>query len=113
MFGLGFTELIFLGVLGLLLIGPKQLPEVARTVARFINELKRATEGLSSEFKGMADTEFKPRSRPSNQVNYDSEQRPRSAPQFPLNHDDNAHANIDPDTGLEIRKEEKDEKRNG
>lgn len=51
MFGLGFSEIIFLAVLALIIIGPKQLPEVARTIGRFINDLKRTTEGLKSEFK--------------------------------------------------------------
>lgn len=51
MFGLGMSEIILLSVMALIIIGPKQLPEVARTVARFINELKRSTEDLKDEFK--------------------------------------------------------------
>ena len=51
MFGLGFTEILFIAVLGLILIGPKQLPEVARTLGRFLNELKRSTNILTDEFK--------------------------------------------------------------
>lgn len=54
MFGLGMSELILLGVLALLLIGPKQLPEVARTLGRFINDLKRSAEGLSDDIKRQA-----------------------------------------------------------
>ena len=34
MFGLGFVEIILIAVLALIFIGPKQLPEVARVVAR-------------------------------------------------------------------------------
>jgi sec-independent protein translocase protein TatB len=48
MFGLGFSEILLLGVLALILIGPKQLPEVARTIARFINEIKRSTDDFKS-----------------------------------------------------------------
>ena len=51
MFGLGMSEIILLSIMALIIIGPKQLPEVARTVARFINELKRSTEDLKEEFK--------------------------------------------------------------
>ena len=54
MFGLGMSEIIFLGVLALIVIGPKQLPEVARTLGRFLNELKRSTSDLSSELKDQA-----------------------------------------------------------
>lgn len=51
MFGLGMSEIILLAVMALIIIGPKQLPEVARSIARFINELKRSTEDLKEEFK--------------------------------------------------------------
>ena len=47
MFNLGFPELLALGALALIVIGPKQLPEVAKVLARTINELKRATKDLS------------------------------------------------------------------
>lgn len=51
MFGFSLSEILFLAVLALVVIGPKQLPEVARTLARFINELKRSTSAITSEFK--------------------------------------------------------------
>lgn len=54
MFGLGMSELILLGVLALILIGPQQLPEVARTLGRFINDLKRSAEGLTEDIKQQA-----------------------------------------------------------
>ena len=43
MFNMGFTELIVLGAIALIVIGPKQLPELARVLARMVNEFKRAT----------------------------------------------------------------------
>ncbi len=51
MFGLGMTEIIFLGILALVVIGPKELPELARTLGRFLNELKRSTSVLGDELK--------------------------------------------------------------
>jgi len=51
MFNLGFSELIIIGVIALVFIGPKQLPEVARVIGRLINEWKRATSEFSSTFK--------------------------------------------------------------
>ncbi|RYZ90213.1 MAG: preprotein translocase [Proteobacteria bacterium] len=51
MLGLSLPEILFLAVLALVVIGPKQLPEVARTVGRFLNELRRASSSLTEEFK--------------------------------------------------------------
>jgi len=47
---MGFTEIIVLGVVALLFIGPKQLPQVARVIGRTLNELKRATSDLTKSF---------------------------------------------------------------
>ncbi|MEK7356764.1 MAG: twin-arginine translocase TatA/TatE family subunit, partial [Bdellovibrionota bacterium] len=47
MFDIGFSEMLLLAAIALIAIGPKQLPEVARTVGRLINDLKRATSDLT------------------------------------------------------------------
>jgi len=47
MFNIGFTEFLAIGVIALVVIGPKQLPEVARVVGRLLSELKKATQDLS------------------------------------------------------------------
>jgi len=46
MFNMGFSELVLLGIIALIVIGPKQLPEVARVVASLLNDLRRATSDL-------------------------------------------------------------------
>lgn len=51
MFGLSFTEILFLAVLGLIVIGPKQLPEVARTLGKFLTELRRTTNVITDKMK--------------------------------------------------------------
>jgi len=53
MFNMGFTEIIVLSVIALLVIGPKQLPEVARVIGRMLNEFKRATGDISSSLAGV------------------------------------------------------------
>lgn len=50
MFGLGFSELVLLGLIGLIFIKPEDLPKIARSVARFINDLKRASGEVSRTF---------------------------------------------------------------
>jgi sec-independent protein translocase protein TatB len=54
MFGLGMSEIIFLAILALIVIGPKELPEVARTLGRFLNELKRTTGDFTDDLKKQA-----------------------------------------------------------
>ena len=50
MFNLGFSELLLLGAIALIFIGPKQLPELARTLGRVLNELKRASSDFQQSF---------------------------------------------------------------
>ena len=44
MFGVGLPELIVIMVLGLLVLGPQRLPEVARMIGRLYGQLRRASE---------------------------------------------------------------------
>lgn len=53
MLGLSFGEILLLAVIGLVVIGPKQLPELARTLGRILNELKRSADGFFTEFKNI------------------------------------------------------------
>jgi len=46
MFDIGFQELIIIFVVALLVVGPKKLPEVGRSVGRGIAELKKALQGV-------------------------------------------------------------------
>jgi sec-independent protein translocase protein TatB len=43
MLDFGFGELVLLAAIALVAIGPKQLPDVARSLGRFLNQLKQAT----------------------------------------------------------------------
>ena len=51
---LGFSEMLFLFILALLIFGPKKLPEVGRQIGRFMNEFKRA----SNEFRSQIEAEI-------------------------------------------------------
>ena len=44
MFGIGLPELVVILVLGLLVLGPQRLPEVARMIGRAYGQLRRASE---------------------------------------------------------------------
>lgn len=55
MFNMGFTEMLFVAGLALILIGPKQLPELARNLGRLLNEFKRSTSIFTEELKAHTD----------------------------------------------------------
>lgn len=42
------SEMIVIGVIALIFIGPDQIPETARVVGRFINDLRRSTDEVKS-----------------------------------------------------------------
>ncbi len=50
MFGIGFPELLVILAIALIVLGPEQLPQVARKIAGFVNELRRAADEFKSEF---------------------------------------------------------------
>ncbi len=51
---MSFSETIFLFFLALLVFGPKKLPEIARTVGKYLAEFRRA----SNEFKSQIEQEI-------------------------------------------------------
>lgn len=51
MFNMGISEMAIIAGLALILIGPKQLPEVARTVGRLLNELRRSAGSFTEDLK--------------------------------------------------------------
>lgn len=50
MFNLGVWEIVVIGLIALIVVGPEKLPELARNVGRFINEVKRTTNAFTQEF---------------------------------------------------------------
>ena len=49
MFGIGMTELLVIFVIGLLVLGPKRLPDLARSLGRTLAEFRRASTDLRQE----------------------------------------------------------------
>ncbi|WP_043769581.1 Sec-independent protein translocase protein TatB [Algiphilus aromaticivorans] len=49
MFDLGFWELLFVGVIALVVLGPERLPVAARTLGRWVGRARAYTRSLSNE----------------------------------------------------------------
>jgi sec-independent protein translocase protein TatB len=48
---LGFPEMLFLGLLALLLFGPKRLPEIGRQIGKALGEFKRASSDFQTQLE--------------------------------------------------------------
>lgn len=46
MFGIGTSEILIILLIALLVLGPKEIPKIARTLGRTMREFQRATDEL-------------------------------------------------------------------
>ncbi|MEI6608114.1 MAG: Sec-independent protein translocase protein TatB [Deltaproteobacteria bacterium] len=51
MFGIGMQELIIIAIIALIIVGPKKLPDLAKTLGKGFSEFKRATDGMTDDLK--------------------------------------------------------------
>ncbi|WP_431024429.1 Sec-independent protein translocase protein TatB [Halomonas sp. H5] len=57
MFDIGFLELLLIGVVGLLVLGPERLPKAARTLGLWIGKIKRTVSGMQREISAQLEAE--------------------------------------------------------
>lgn len=55
MFDIGFTEMMVIGIVALVVIGPKQLPLVARQAGKWITKMRRYVEDVKADFSKQAE----------------------------------------------------------
>jgi len=56
-FDVGFTELVMIGLVALLVVGPERLPELVRTAGRWIGRAQRLARELRTELERDAGTQ--------------------------------------------------------
>lgn len=57
MFDMGFMELMVIGVLALLVLGPERLPKAARTMGLIIGRVRRSVSNFQEDLERQARTE--------------------------------------------------------
>ena len=59
MFDIGFQELVIIFVVALLVFGPEKLPEIAKTLAKWVVEIRRGINIAKSQMEEEMKEEFK------------------------------------------------------
>ncbi len=57
MFDIGFLELMVVGILGLLVLGPERLPVAARSVGLFIGKIRRTMSNIQDDLERQVRTD--------------------------------------------------------
>ncbi len=64
-FGIGLPEMAVIAAIGLLVFGPKRLPELGKTLGRTIKGFQSASSEFEKEFKSAITTTDHPEPRPA------------------------------------------------
>jgi sec-independent protein translocase protein TatB len=68
MYGVGFTEVLLIFVIGLLILGPEKLPKVASQVGRWVGKARRTASHLRHQLEreiALAELEERRKAQPS------------------------------------------------
>jgi len=63
MFGIGVQELIIIVVIALIIVGPKKLPELAKTLGKGFRDFQKAADGVTDDLKQTMQNSDQPQDR--------------------------------------------------
>lgn len=92
MFGIGLPEMILILALALIVVGPDKLPDLARSLAKGIMELKKTAEGLKEQLKAEGN--------PLDEIRPDLEDAAKSFKSHMLEHPDKGKISLFPTDGV-------------
>jgi sec-independent protein translocase protein TatB len=92
MFGIGLPEMILILALALIVVGPDKLPDLARSLAKGIMELKKTAEGLKEQMND--------KDNPLNDIRPDLEDAAKSFKSHMLDHPSNGSTSLFPTEGV-------------
>ena len=76
MFGFSLSHMIMIGIVALIFVGPKQLPEVARTLAKLLRDLRGFSDDFTTSLSQLAkENPVKPET-PSTEANLKAPTQP-------------------------------------
>lgn len=91
---MSFSHMLILAIIALIVIPPDKLPEVARQLARFINDLKRSTAGIWDDIKLDAQPKYEAHVQPET----------HAEPEADIQHE--AYTDSEPTIKPEVKKHE-------
>jgi sec-independent protein translocase protein TatB len=92
MSGVGFSELIILALIGLIVLGPERLPRVASQLGNWIGQARRMTRVMRRQLEDELNFDENPDARPKTKVNKNDGLKPGLAGQTSSPHDDDTYS---------------------
>jgi len=97
--GIGFSELIILALIGLIVLGPERLPRVANQIGGWLGQARRMTRVMKRQLEDELDFESNPTIKPP-PVSREPSKQPEYTP--PRDDDDFSPAHEPDDTGTGV-----------
>jgi len=62
-FGIGWQELIIIAIIALVIVGPKKLPDLAKTIGKGFSEFRKAADGVTDDLKQTMQSDDTPKDK--------------------------------------------------
>jgi Tat protein translocase TatB subunit len=78
MFGVGFQEMLIIGLLLLVLFGPKRLPEMARDLGTFVSKAQHTVDEFKADLASEVEENRNPKRKPGTRQGQEPEKNQES-----------------------------------